>query len=78
MAKARNLAHWETMGEILVSTVNTLIHIQGRVSLWGEGRALAFLSWWMSELRRSVADTIERGLLEMEREDTGKLNSNLM
>jgi len=66
-------SHWLTFGEIVVSAVNTLILIQGRVSIWGEARAIPFLRWWTSELRRSVADTIKRGLIEMEREDSGKI-----
>ena len=63
--------HWGTVGEILLSTVHTLLHIQNRVALWGDSRAAAFLTWWTTELKRSFAEVIERGLIEMEREDAG-------
>jgi hypothetical protein len=76
MAKlsVQNLRTWSAMGEILVSAVNTLSHIQTRLSIWKQDCATSFLTWWISELRRSVADTIKRGLMEMERLDAGSLN----
>jgi hypothetical protein len=66
-----NLQTWSSLGEILVSTVTTLNHIHARASLWRKDTATSFLTWWINELRRSVADSIERGLIEMERLDGG-------
>lgn len=53
----------------LIMLQDCFFQLDQRAQHWGRERASHFLAWWLGEVQRVGAEVVERGFVELQRED---------